>query len=92
VLAAATRIRYRGAALQPAWSLVSSHALGRLPIIPGVERLIILVDYDINDAGQLAATVGTCMERWIRAGRTVIRLKPNRAGADFNDLVKEPAT
>jgi DNA polymerase len=87
VLAAATRIRHRGASLQPAWSMVSSHALGRLPVIPGVERLIILVDHD--EAGLTAS--GTCMDRWIRAGRGVIRLKPKRAGADFNDLVMESA-
>jgi hypothetical protein len=87
VLAAATRIRHRGAPLQPAWSTVSSYALGRLPVIPGVERLIILVDHD--EAGLTAS--GTCMDRWIRAGRKVIRLKPKRAGADFNDLVKESA-
>jgi hypothetical protein len=86
-LAAATRIQHRGAALQPAWSMVSSHALGRLPVIPGVERLIILVDHD--EAGLTAS--GTCMDRWIRAGRSVVRLKPKRAGADFNDLVKESA-
>ena len=61
VLAAATRIRNRGALLQPAWSMVSSHALGRLPVIPGVERLIILVDHD--EAGLTAS--GTCMDRWI---------------------------
>jgi len=87
VLAAATCIQYRGAPLRPAWSMVSSYALGRLPIIPGVERLIILVDHD--EAGLTAS--GTCMDRWIRAGRGVIRLKPKRAGADFNDLVKESA-
>ena len=87
VLAAATRIQHRGAPLQPAWSMVSSHALGRLPVIPGVERLIILVDHD--EAGLTAS--GTCMDRWIRAGRRVIRLKPKRAGADFNDLIKESA-
>jgi DNA polymerase len=87
VLAAATRIRYRGAPLQPAWSMVSSHALSRLPIIAGVEQLIILVDHD--EAGLTAS--GTCMDRWIRAGRRVVRLKPKRAGTDFNDLVKESA-
>jgi hypothetical protein len=87
VLAAATRIPYRGAALQPAWSMISSYALGRLPVIPGVERLIILVDHD--EAGLTAS--GTCMDRWIRAGRSVVRLKPKRAGADFNDLVMESA-
>ena len=85
VLAAATRIPYRGAPLQPAWSTLTSGELSTFPVLPGVERLIILVDHDINGAGQLAATV--CTERWSRAGRTVVRLTPERAGADFNDLV-----
>ena len=49
----------------------------------GVERLIILVDHD--DAGEAAAKA--CIDRWTRAGRTVIRLTPKRQGADFNDLV-----
>ena len=76
------------APLQPAWAALSSQKLSALPVIPGVERLIILVDHD--EAGLTAAD--TCMRRWIRAGRTVVRLKPQRAGADFNDLVGEPAT
>ena len=84
VLAAATRIPYRGAPLRPAWSALPA-ALGTFPVLPGVERLIILVDHDLNGAGQPAATV--CAERWSRAGRTVVRLTPERAGADFNDLV-----
>src|SRR6185312_17428285 len=82
VLAAATRIPYREAPLQPAWSTLTSGKLSTFPVLPGVERLIILVDHV---AGQLAATV--CMDRWSRAGRTVVRLTPTRAGADFNDLV-----
>ena len=84
-LAAATRIPYRGAPLQPAWSAVSSGKLGTLPRSAGVERLIILVDHDGNGEGQAAAV--RCMERWTRAGRTVVRLTPKRAGADFNDLI-----
>ena len=84
-LAAASCIPYRGGPLQPAWSAVSSGGLRRLPIIPGVERLIILVDHDGNGEGQAAAV--TCMERWTRAGRWVVRLTPKRAGADFNDLL-----
>jgi Toprim domain/CHC2 zinc finger len=83
VLAAATRIPYRDAPLQPAWALLSAGLLERLPVLPGVERLIILVDHD--PAGKSAAL--TCTGRWQRAGRTVIRLTPKRAGADFNDLV-----
>jgi len=55
------------------------------PTIPGVARLIILVDHDGNGKGQAAAE--RCRERWTRAGRTVIRLTPKRVDADFNDLV-----
>jgi Toprim domain len=83
VLAAATRIPYRNAPLRPAWSLLSAPALERLPVLPGVERLIVLVDHD--PVGKSAAL--TCANRYQRAGRTVVRLTPTRAGADFNDLV-----
>ena len=82
-LAAATRISYRGTPLQPAWSALSTGLLERFPVLPGVERLIILVDHDF--AGKAAAAI--CAERWQRAGRTVVRLTPKRAGADFNDLI-----
>jgi DNA polymerase bacteriophage-type len=83
VLAAATRIPYRDAPLRPAWAMLSAAPLEYLPVLPGVERLIILVDHD--PAGTRAARI--CTDRWQRAGRTVVRLTPKRAGADFNDLV-----
>ena len=89
-LAAATRISHRGAPLQPAWSAVSAGALGRLPVVPGVERLLILVDHDLNGQGQAAAA--RCAERWSRAGRMVTQLKPKRPGADFNDLIMGPVS
>jgi len=83
VLAAATRIPYEEAPLRPAWSLISSDLLTRLPIITGIERLILLIDHD--EAGIAAANAVT--NRWTRARRTVVRLMPDEAGADFNDLV-----
>jgi hypothetical protein len=83
VLAAATRIPYAGASLTPAWAALSSQKLSALPLIAGVECLIILVDHDA--AGQLASN--TCAARWTGAGRTVIELTPVAKGADFNDLV-----
>jgi CHC2 zinc finger/Toprim domain len=89
-LAAATRITRWGELLQPAWSAVASGVLANLPPIPGVERLIILVDNDINGAGQAAAR--RCAETWSRAGRSVVRLTPKRQGTDFNDLVRELAS
>jgi Toprim domain len=83
VLAGATCIPFENEPLRPAWAVVSADALSAFPVIPGVERLIILVDHD--RAGVMAASA--CTDRWTRAGRTVIRLTPERAGADFNDLV-----
>ena len=62
---------------------MSSDALGRLPVIAGVERLIILVDHD--EAGLMASR--HLHERWTGAGRTVVALTPEPKGADFNDLV-----
>ena len=82
-LAAATRQLYRGAPLQPAWAALSADALGKLPVLPGVERLILLIDHD--DHGRAAGA--QCTERWRRAGRSVVRLTPPRPGEDFNDLI-----
>ena len=87
VLGAATKVTHRGAPMRPAWAAGSDGGLSKLPIIPGVERLIILVDNDLNGAGQAAAM--RCTERWSRAGRAVIKLTPKRPGADFNDIAKE---
>jgi DNA polymerase family A/Toprim domain/CHC2 zinc finger len=83
VLAGATRVPYRGAPLQPAWSLVSKNTLTQFPVLPGVEQLIILVDHDT--AGKTAAA--ECRERWRRAGRGVVCLTPPTPGTDFNDPV-----
>jgi hypothetical protein len=85
VLAAATRIPWRGAPLTPAWSLVSTTGVAALPVLRGVTRLIQLVDNDANQAGQNAATAAR--QRWREAGRTVVPLMPTTVGADFNDIV-----
>jgi hypothetical protein len=88
-LSAATRIKRWGKLLQPAWAAVTSGMLAALPLIPCVERLVILVDNDINGAGQAAAL--RCAETWSKAGKSVVRLTPKRTGADFNDLIRELA-
>jgi hypothetical protein len=87
VLAAATRIPYAGASLTPAWAALSSQKLGSLPIIPGVERLIVLIDNDSNQKGQQAAArLAAC---WRAHGCTVVPLMPNAVDTDFNDLVRK---
>jgi len=84
-LAAATRIPYRGAALTPAWSTVNSDGMGRLPALPGVKQLILLIDNDENYEGQHAAE--RCQRIWKSAGRTTVPLMPKQKGWDFNDVV-----
>ena len=85
VLAAATCISFRDAPLTPAWSAVARGGFGRLPVLPGVSRLILLVDNDENGEGQKAAA--QCRQIWTAAGRTVVALVPKHTGWDFNDEV-----
>jgi len=85
VLAAATCLRHNGAAMQPAWAAGSSGNLSKFPVLAKVRRLILLVDHD--EAGVQSAEA--CRMRWRGAGREVVRLRPRRLGADFNDVVLE---
>jgi hypothetical protein len=90
VLAAATRIPFEGTPLTPAWAALTKGGLVQLPVIDGVERLIVLVDNDSNGEGQKAATAAAM--RWRSAGRVVVTLTPDAADSDFNDVVlKEDA-
>ena len=84
VLAAATRLSHE-VPLIPAWSAVSSGGLAKLPVIPGVRSLSLLVD---NDLEGLAAAA-KLEQRWQAAGREVTQLLPDTPGADFNDVVLE---
>jgi DNA polymerase I-like protein with 3'-5' exonuclease and polymerase domains len=84
-LAAATRLQFRGGPMRPAWATGSSGNIAKFPVLPGVEQLVLLVDYD--PAGETAAE--TCRQTWREARRDVVRLRPMYHGADFNDLVLE---
>jgi hypothetical protein len=88
-LAGATRIQHNGSLLTPAWAAMSAGKLRTLPPIPGVKRLVLLVDHDRNGEGQAAASL--CADRWSRAGCKVIRLTPAEPGTDFNDMIMETA-
>jgi DNA polymerase I-like protein with 3'-5' exonuclease and polymerase domains len=68
---------------RPVWSAVCAEGLAKLPVLPGVDRLVVLVDRD--PPGEAAAA--ECMERWTRAGRLVVRRRPKILGDDFNDVV-----
>ena len=51
----------------PVWAATSAGAIGRFPVLPGIEALTIFRDRD--NVGKRAAEV--CAERWASAGREV---------------------
>jgi hypothetical protein len=69
--------------LTPGWSLMSAGNLGELPVIDGVNTLVVLIDNDVNGAGQKA--FDACVERW--KGRTLEWLRHPEVGKDMNDWV-----
>ena len=85
VLAAATRLQHRGTPMRPAWAAGSSGNISKFPIIAGIKQLMLLVDHDASGEESTHA----CRRAWRDAGREVLRLRPRRVGADFNDVVLE---
>jgi hypothetical protein len=79
VLAAATRFGMR-----PAWAAGSSGNIKKFPVL-AKSRLTLIVD---NDASGIDAAK-VCIQRWRDAGRKVQTRRPQRSGADFNDMVLE---
>jgi len=66
----------------PVWALGSAGALARLPVLDGVEELVVAYDNDL--AGKMAASV--VLETW-RARATPITV--DREGCDFADVCAE---
>ena len=65
----------------PAWALGSAGAVERLPVLPGIERLILLAE---NNEASVSATTA-CGHRWLRAGRRATRVRPDWGYNDLND-------
>ena len=80
-LSAALHIPHRGRALTPAWACMNAGNIADLPVLDGVETIIILVDNDPSGTGQNKAA--ECAERWRLAGRQVFRLIPKVPGFRF---------
>jgi hypothetical protein len=73
-------------AAAPVWAAIDAGNLAALTVLPGIEVLTIAVDHD--EAGLQAAE--DCAVRWYDAGRDVVLVMHPRAGADLNDMAKEP--
>jgi putative DNA primase/helicase len=70
--------------LRPAWARGSSGAIGRFPVLSGVECLTTLLELD---AGASDAASAECAERWHKAGLEVVTVAP-KTGKDLNDAIR----
>jgi putative DNA primase/helicase len=66
---------------RPAWACIDAGNLAALPVLPGIECLVIGADHD--EAGLRAAEA--CAERWEAAGVDVVAIAPQTARSDWND-------
>jgi putative DNA primase/helicase len=72
---------------RPAWALGSAGAVGRFPVLDGIEALTILAENDEANA-RAAAQVA---ERWTGAGHEVLIVRSVEE-SDLNDALKRRAT
>lgn len=70
--------------LTPIWALGTSGAIGRLPVLPNVKRLVVIGE---NDAGASRKAIEAVGSRWSAAGRTVEIVWPPAWAKDLNDAV-----
>jgi hypothetical protein len=84
-LAAATRVEHLGTLLAPIWACGDAQHVEDFPPLPGIEALTLLVDVEDSGRGRRAAE--TCAARWLAAGKEMIRLTPQTANTDFNDII-----
>lgn len=74
-------------AFKPVWSTMDAGNMAALPVLEGIESLLIAADND--DAGIAAAQA--CGERWAAAGREARIVMPERHKSDLNDIAKGAA-
>jgi hypothetical protein len=74
----------------PVWSTGSDNTMRFLPVVDGVEELLIAADNDASQPGERGASerAGRMLRRrWIAAGRKSRLLMPRGFKTDFNDVL-----
>jgi hypothetical protein len=92
---AAAHFSHKGESLKPAWALIDAENLKAMPILPGIEDMVVLADHDeqkiVNGAmrwpGQEAARA--VFNRYAEANVAVEILIANEVGDDFNDVLSK---
>ena len=71
----------------PCWALGSAGAISRLPVLPGVRKLMLAAEMSKEDTTKpnwaSEKSIYVCRLRWHRAGRKTSILKPSH-GDDLN--------
>jgi len=75
--------------LRPMWSTGSTGLMSTFPVLAGVEALSIVVDHDVNGAGEKAAR--QVEAQWLAAGKEVNLIRSDAPG-DLNDCLKGGAS
>ena len=76
----------------PVWSTGSDNTMRFLPVIPGVDELLIGADNDARGPGERGASERAGRElraRWLGAGRKAQLFMPPGFKTDFNDVLRE---
>jgi hypothetical protein len=76
----------------PVWSTGSDNTMRWLPVIDGVDELLIGADNDALRPGERGASERAARElraRWLGAGRKAQILMPSRFKSDFNDVLMQ---
>ena len=74
-------------AFTPVWSMIDASNMAKLPVLAGIESLLIAAD---NDPTGLRAAE-QCGQRWCLAGREVRIAKSPVPGEDLNDFARRAA-
>jgi hypothetical protein len=69
---------------RPAWALGAAGAIGKFPVLSGIDALTVFGETD--DDGTNLKNAKACARRWTDAGREAWLLRPNIVG-DLNDVV-----
>lgn len=71
-------------AFTPVWACLDAGNLATMPVLAGVESVLIAADHDL--AGTAAAEA--CGARWVSAGREASIVMPDSPKTDINDLAR----
>ena len=71
---------------RPVWALGSAGAIGKFPVLPGIETITTLGETD--DGGENAEQMSICIDRWIGAGKEAFEVTLV-AGDDLNTVYRK---